>query len=274
MRVGCVALLSVILGCGGPDAVAPPITSPPQPVSPQPVPPGVSGRLIIVATPTIAVPGATLDLRARVLDAVNRIVPHQRVRWSAVPASAVRFTPLFADSSELTRITVVHPGTVQISASADSLVATLTLDIVPAPPETGALVVERFVMQKFPDGPDRDYYMPQVTLRESSGTQSVELVGVSVSVPTAPALSMCSTSRIWTPGMRADAFGLSYGDPDLGFGPFNEADFPLGPVTVVLILRHADGSLGSIYLSRVMTTNDIVTGAPEQRWSQSIACPS
>ncbi len=268
VRTGCVALLTVILGCRGSDSVAPPISSPPQAV-----PPSVSGRVVIVAAPVVAVPGATFDLRARVYDAVDQLAPNRQVQWSAVPEGAVRFAPVIADSSGLARITLVHPGTVQISATADGLVATLTINVLSAPPVSAALVVERFVLQKFPDGPDADYFMPQVTLREPTGRAPVELIGVSASVPTAPALTGCTTSRVWAAGMSADAFGLSYGDPDFGFGPFSERDFPLGPVTLVLTFREIDGTISTISLSRIMTSADIVTGPLEQSRGRSIACP-
>lgn len=143
----------------------------------------------------------------------------QQVFWSARPASAVRFDTLSQlPAGAYTRITLLEPGPVEITATADGKVATVNLSVPPVLRATEALVVQQFALHRVADLIDRGFVMPLLTLREPTGRKGVDVIGVSVTVPTAPPLLFCVTSRTWQQGMTADAFGMSYGEPEFGFG--------------------------------------------------------
>jgi hypothetical protein len=263
----------VLAGCGRPDSTAPatvPDTEP-EPAGARVPPPT---QLVLAVSSLQPFVGAVIDVTARVVDTAGRAVAPPQVGWSAKPASAVRFdTQQQLPLGAVARITVLEPGLVEITAAAEGKVAIVRLVVPALPPETPALVVERFALHRVTDGFDRGYVMPLLTLREPTGRESVELIGMSASVPTAPPLAGCVTSRTWEPGMTADAFGLSYGDPEFGFGPFEDDDFPLGPIEVVLIVRTANVAVGSIRLSQTIGLSDVTTSIPTTRWTRGIACP-
>jgi hypothetical protein len=216
--------------------------------------------------------GGAITVAAHVFDADGRTIPNADVRWSATPDSAV-VASLMPATCACAVLQLLRPGRVSITATAAGATGTASIEVAPVPPPTTALTVERFVLYRYEETAGSPVgYMPQVTLRETTGRNSAELIGVYASVPNAPALRFCTTSRVWTPGMTADAFGLSYGEPDFWFGPIAPQDFPLGPVELVLIVRTHDGALGSVQLSRTMTPGDVISGPLAASWTANIAC--
>ncbi|MDZ7631958.1 MAG: hypothetical protein U5K74_11610 [Gemmatimonadaceae bacterium] len=270
MRLATWVAVIMIAGCGGVDSTAPAV---PQKLVPPDTVSAPATRVVLAASSSMPIAGTTMDVTARVIDGTQRPVGNPQVRWRSHPESAVRFEARFADSSAYTRITLLEPGRVEIVATVDGRVGSMTLLVAPIPSASPALVVERFALFLVEGGVDDGYVMPLVTLREPTGRHAVELIGVSASVPMAPPLAECVTSRVWAPGMTADAFGMSYGSPEFGFGPYARSDFPIGPVELLLVVRKADGALETIRLSRTMTMDDVVTAIPTQEWRTGLACP-
>jgi hypothetical protein len=216
-------------------------------IDPGPSFPSTERRLRIALVPSTAV----LAGRLVVLESTNPSVA------GAVLSPDASFATVF----------LLAPGTTEIRARVDGVASNaVVLRVDSLPSSTSALVVEEFVLQTqhFPgDPPGTVWYMPQVRLREPTGRGSATLVGVSASMPTAPAVSLCSTHRTWGPGESAYAFGLDpyFHELEFAFGPF--ATVPTsGPVTLTLLVRNAQGVLGTLFLSKTMGPQDIRNTPP------------
>ena len=174
-------------------------------------------------------------------------------------------------------ISLHDTGTAVLTATLDGVSSNdVTLTVTGPPPATSALVVEQFGLYAFPDplGPaGSTSYMPIVRLREPTGRASAALVGVAATMPSAPRLGVCTTNRVWQPGTTADALGLDHYEslPEFSFGPFTPSA-SIGPVTVMLFVRDAQGALGSITLTKTMTSADITTSRLETMGAW-LGCP-
>jgi hypothetical protein len=173
-------------------------------------------------------------------------------------------------------VSLRNAGTTELRARVDGVVSnTVVLTVLPLPPATTALVAEQFGLHAIrdPGNPPGDiWYMPQVRLREPTGRATATLVGVVASMPTAPTLGMCTTSRTWAPGESANAFGLDryFHEAEFSFGPFTSVPTS-APVTVVLLIRDDQGALGTLRLSKTMGPQD-TTSAPLAVMASHLGC--
>jgi len=112
----------------------------------------------------------------------------------------------------------------------------------------GALRIDRAVLIDLSPGHPRGDYAPQVRVTEASGTGSISITGVDISIPGHTAWA-CTTGQALGPGQTIEIFRRIYGDYPLTFtGPLASGD-------PVFVLRFVDqtGRAGSLKVTAPIT---------------------
>lgn len=274
---GLPALIAVVLGTvacstepSGPTAAEPPAPSAP-PLVPSASP--AAFRVVLAVDSGLAFPDVQRRLQVSLVPSTATLAGRNVVVESSDPGVAA--TAPWIDPARAS-VWLRNAGTTELRARVDGVVSnTVVLTVLPLPPATTALVAEQFGLHviRDPGNPPGDiWYMPQVRLREPTGRAAATLVGVVASMPTAPTLGMCTTSRTWAPGESANAFGLDryFHEAEFSFGPFTSIPSS-APVTVVLLIRDEQGALGTLRLSKTMGPQDTTT-APLSVMTSHLGC--
>jgi hypothetical protein len=267
-------MLLVASACS-PEPSVPLATEPPAPAAPPvvPLPSPPAFRVELTIDSGLNFPSVQRGLEVRLVPSSQTLAGRQVVLESTNPAVGATS---FSSGPARASVSLRSAGTTELRARVDGIVSnTVVLTVVPLPPATAALVAEQFVLHAINDPgnpPDETWYMPQVRLREPTGRSTATLVGVMASMPTAPSIGMCTTSRTWAPGESANAFGLDryFHEAEFSFGPFKAVPSS-SPVTLTLVIRDQEGTLGTLYLSKTMGAQDTTT-APLSVMTSYLGC--
>jgi hypothetical protein len=151
------------------------------------------------------------------------------------------------------RVTIVGPGVVTLTASAEGIAGSTVLRAIESdPPLSDQLEIESFTLGESFTGGTRATYVPRATLRSRSG-DAVQVFGVQFLIPGLGPIPYCWTLRGVPPGQSFELFRIVHGDYELEI----VGERAVGPGTMVIYLFDRAGNPG-----KVAATATITEGTP------------
>lgn len=254
LLVGRAVLLSGLIACGG-DATGlvpngPVVTSPTTPAATRPV----SSLTVESSVPFVLI-GRSIALLAKALD-TNGSPTAIPITWTVSNSSIASVeTECRYSRCDIAHLTPYQDGVVTVTVAAGGRTASLAITTIVNPPVMTAVVIDSFSVEEItaPRG-DEWYYVPSMRLREPSGAQSDDVIGMSLTFPLGQSplrpLVLCGRGTPIGAGRSINIFDLA-GTGRLAFSAsfdiWDEGSIRAGPgdVTAIVYVRDASGSVSA-----------------------------
>jgi hypothetical protein len=263
LAYGLLVVLFAVVACDATDI----IYSPPSYLPPSEPGGGAAPRAasIDLSMDTLyAFPGMGLAFDVTVRDRQGREISGDSVEFTVLNPSVAMIDGrssywVLSDSTAIRHVhggvRLLSPGTTRVEASLHGVRTGVSFTVLPDPPLSTALVVDSFAIEQYVyscSAPCSPYmlYAPVLRLREPSGFDAVEIIGLDFAVPWWPLRGWSRYHRPFLPGeasyLMCSLFPDSIYDSDVFWGPTGGNPLPEGNATVRLLLRDALGRYGRV----------------------------